>query len=98
MKTEQGLSDNFAARAAAQPTTGASSWRPDSEPTVPLAQDEPTPARRAIESLFANMLEGYARCQMIFDQDRLWIFVYLEVNGRFQTIDRLGQRHRDESL
>ena len=40
-------------------------------------------------SLFENMLEGFACCRMIFDQDRPQDFVYLEVNAAFEKLTGL---------
>ena len=42
------------------------------------------------QTLFENMLEGYARCQTVFEGERLVDFVYLEVNG---TFDRMTGLH-----
>ena len=50
-------------------------------------------ARRESEaryhSLFENMLEGFARCRMIFDHDRPQDFEYLEVNSAFERMTGL---------
>jgi len=47
-------------------------------------------------SLFENMLEGLAYCQMLFDGDRPTDFIYLEVNQAFETLtglkDVVGRR------
>ena len=40
-------------------------------------------------SLFENMLEGYAYCDTIFEGDQLQDFVYVEVNGAFETLTGL---------
>ncbi len=40
-------------------------------------------------SLFENMLEGFACCRMIFDQDQPQDFVYLEVNSEFERLTGL---------
>jgi PAS domain S-box-containing protein len=40
-------------------------------------------------SLFENMLEGYAYCQTMFEQDQLCDFIYLEVNGAFAALTGL---------
>ena len=40
-------------------------------------------------SLFDNMLEGFACCRMIFDQDCPRDFVYLEVNAAFEKLTGL---------
>lgn len=40
-------------------------------------------------SLFSNMLDGFAYCQMIFDQGRPVDFMYLEVNDAFHRLTGL---------
>ncbi|MEO8670681.1 MAG: EAL domain-containing protein [Tahibacter sp.] len=40
-------------------------------------------------SLFANMLEGYAYCQTVFEGDRLEDFIYVEVNNKFEEMTGL---------
>ena len=40
-------------------------------------------------SLFENMLDGYAHCRMLCEQDRLHDFVYLDVNNAFETLTGL---------
>jgi PAS domain S-box-containing protein len=40
-------------------------------------------------ALFENMLEGYAYCSTVFEQDRLTDFTYLEVNRAFETLTGL---------
>lgn len=40
-------------------------------------------------SLFENMIEGYAYCETIFEDDRLTDFVYIEVNGAFEKLTGL---------
>ncbi len=42
-------------------------------------------------SLFENMLEGYAYCETIFEQDVLTDFVYLEVNLAFGRLTGLNE-------
>jgi diguanylate cyclase (GGDEF)-like protein/PAS domain S-box-containing protein len=41
------------------------------------------------QSLFENMLEGYAYCRAFFDQDQLRDFVYLETNRAFEDLTGL---------
>jgi PAS domain S-box-containing protein len=41
------------------------------------------------KSLFANMVEGVAYCQMLFDQDRPQDFIYLSVNDAFEKLTGL---------
>ncbi len=40
-------------------------------------------------SLFENMLEGYAYCRTVFEQDQLRDFTYLEVNSAFRKLTGL---------
>ncbi|MGC9942826.1 MAG: PAS domain S-box protein [Verrucomicrobiota bacterium] len=40
-------------------------------------------------SLFANMLNGYAYCQVIFEGDEVKDFIYLEVNAAFERLTGL---------
>jgi PAS domain S-box-containing protein len=40
-------------------------------------------------SLFENMLDGFAYCQMLYDGERPLDFVYLDVNGAFETLTGL---------
>jgi two-component system, cell cycle sensor histidine kinase and response regulator CckA len=40
-------------------------------------------------SLFENMLNGFAYCRMIFEQDRPQDFIYLAVNRAFETLTGL---------
>jgi len=40
-------------------------------------------------SLFDNMLEGFAYCKLILEHDRARDFVYLAVNGAFETLTGL---------
>jgi diguanylate cyclase (GGDEF)-like protein/PAS domain S-box-containing protein len=40
--------------------------------------------------LFENMLEGFAYCRMLFDEDRPRDFVYLDVNSAFEKLTGLN--------
>jgi PAS domain S-box-containing protein len=40
-------------------------------------------------SLFDNMLNGFAYCRMLFDGDRPYDFIYLEVNSAFESLTGL---------
>jgi len=40
-------------------------------------------------SLFDNMLNGFAYCQMVFDEERPRDFIYLAVNGAFEALTGL---------
>ena len=40
-------------------------------------------------SLFENMLEGYAHCQIVVEGDNVRDFIYLEVNSAFETLTGL---------
>ena len=47
-------------------------------------------SEQRFRSLFENMLDGFAYCQMLFDdQDRPLDFVYLAVNGAFERLTGL---------
>ena len=41
------------------------------------------------QALFANMLEGFAYCRMLFEGDRPQDFIYLAVNTAFETLTGL---------
>jgi len=41
--------------------------------------------------LFENMVEGYAYCQTVWEQDRLVDFIYLEVNRAFEKLTGLKE-------
>ena len=54
------------------------------------AQDAVVESEKRYRSLFENMLEGFAYCQMIFDDSGHPLdFVYLEVNGSFEKLTGL---------
>ncbi|MHB9099056.1 MAG: response regulator, partial [Syntrophales bacterium] len=40
-------------------------------------------------SLFENMLNGFAYCRMLFDQGKPQDFIYLDVNGAFESLTEL---------
>lgn len=42
-------------------------------------------------SLFENMLDGYAYCQILFESDQPQDFIYLDVNTAFETLTGLKQ-------
>ena len=42
-----------------------------------------------LSTVFDNMLNGFAYCQMIFEQDRPKDFIYLAVNGAFEALTGL---------
>ena len=42
-----------------------------------------------LPTVFDNMLNGFAYCQMIFEQDRPKDFIYLAVNGAFEALTGL---------
>src|SRR3990167_2342920 len=42
-------------------------------------------SEKLYRSLFENMLNGFAYCQMIFEQDQPQDFIYLSVNAAFET-------------
>ena len=54
------------------------------------AQDAMAESERRYRSLFENMLEGFAHCEMLFDdRGRPIDFVYLAVNGTFEKLTGL---------
>jgi diguanylate cyclase (GGDEF)-like protein/PAS domain S-box-containing protein len=54
------------------------------------AQDAVAESEKRYRSLFENMLEGFAYCEMIFDDHgRAQDFVYLAVNGSFEKLTGL---------
>lgn len=46
-------------------------------------------SEKLYHSLFENMLNGFAYCQMIFEQDQPQDFIYLSVNAAFETLTGL---------
>jgi PAS domain S-box-containing protein len=46
-------------------------------------------SEKRFRSLFENMLNGFAYCQMLFEQERPSDFIYLEVNKAFETLTGL---------
>lgn len=60
------------------------------------AQDALRDSEKRYHSLFENMLNGFAYCRMIFDQERPQDFIYLEINRAFETLtglkDVLGKK------
>jgi PAS domain S-box-containing protein len=53
------------------------------------AQDALRSSEQEFRSLFENMLNGFAYCQMLFEQDQPADFVYLAVNGAFEKLTGL---------
>ncbi len=53
------------------------------------AEDIRRDSEQRYRSLFDNMLEGYAYCQMLFDGDRPADFIYLKTNAAFETLTGL---------
>ena len=53
------------------------------------AEDALRENEKTIRSLFENMLNGFAYCQMLFEQERPSDFIYLEVNKAFETLTGL---------
>jgi len=49
------------------------------------AEDALRESERRYRSLFEGMLNGFAYCRMLFDQERPQDFVYLEVNPAFES-------------
>lgn len=53
------------------------------------AEDELRASEELYRSLFSNMLNGFAYCRMIFEDDRPRDFIYLSVNDAFTTLTGL---------
>jgi PAS domain S-box-containing protein len=53
------------------------------------AEEELRTKEELYRSLFENMLNGFAYCRMIFEQDRPADFIYLNVNEAFETLTGL---------
>ena len=53
------------------------------------AEDALRESESRYHSLFENMLEGYAHCRMVGEEDRVQDFIYLEVNSAFETLTGL---------
>jgi len=53
------------------------------------AEEELRASEKRYHSLFDNMLEGFAYCQMFFDGDQPQDYVYLEVNQAFEELTGL---------
>jgi PAS domain S-box-containing protein len=60
------------------------------------AKDALKQSEKLYHSLFENMLDGFAYCQMFFENGRPQDFVYLNVNGTFEKLtglkDVIGKR------
>jgi PAS domain S-box-containing protein len=63
------------------------------------AEEELRRSEARYHSLFENMLEGFAYCKMLFEDDHPADFIYLEVNGAFGRLtglnDIVGKRVSD---
>jgi PAS domain S-box-containing protein/putative nucleotidyltransferase with HDIG domain len=61
-----------------------------------LAEEALRKSEELYRSLFENMLNGFAYCKMLFDQDQPQDFIYLNVNNSFETLtglkDVVGKR------
>ena len=53
------------------------------------AEDAVRKSEQRYRSLFDNMLEGFAYCRMIYEDDKPADFVYLEVNAAFERLTGL---------
>jgi PAS domain S-box-containing protein len=53
------------------------------------AEDAIRASERRFHSLFDNMLEGFAYCRMLFENDQPKDFVYLDVNAAFERLTGL---------
>ena len=54
-----------------------------------MAEEALKESEHHYHSLFENMIDGYAYCRMIFDNDQPQDFVYLSVNKSFETLTGL---------
>jgi len=54
-----------------------------------LAEQALGKSEKLYRSLFENMLNGFAYCQLLFDQDQPQDFIYLNVNNAFETLTGL---------
>ena len=52
-------------------------------------EEELRKSEEGYRSLFQNMLNGFAYCRMIFEDNKPQDFIYLEVNGAFETLTGL---------
>ncbi len=58
------------------------------------SEHSPLESEKKYRSLFENMLDGFAFCQMIFDKQNQPVdFVYLEINGAFERITGLKKEN-----
>ncbi|MBI5640577.1 MAG: response regulator [Nitrospirae bacterium] len=55
------------------------------------AEEEMHSSEQLYRSLFNNMLNGFAYCRMLYDQDRPTDFIYLSVNDAFVTLTGLKE-------
>ncbi|MDP2694213.1 MAG: PAS domain S-box protein [Gallionella sp.] len=53
------------------------------------AEQKLSESEKLYRSLFENMLNGFAYCQMIFEQDQPQDFIYLSVNAAFEALTGL---------
>ncbi len=53
------------------------------------AEEKARESEARYRSLFENMLEGVAYCQMVFENGQLQDFIYLDVNSAFETLTGL---------
>ncbi len=53
------------------------------------AEDALRENEKTFRSLFENMLNGFAYCKMLFEHERPYDFIYLEVNKAFETLTGL---------
>jgi len=54
-----------------------------------LSEEKLLVSEKRYRSLFDNMLNGFAYCKMLFDQDRPQDFIYLSVNNAFESLTGL---------
>lgn len=60
------------------------------EPTsTKKSKQTPLPHKKQIRLLFENMLDGFAYCRMLYENDQPYDFIYLDVNAAFEQLTGL---------
>jgi PAS domain S-box-containing protein len=63
--------------------------RKEVEKQLIIAKELAEESEKSFHALFENMIEGFAYCQMIFDNNNPIDFIYLEVNAAFEPLTGL---------